>query len=370
MATPTPGAASAPPRPVYNTIQYLRGVAALMVVAWHALGQMSASGPMILQSGIEVFFIISGFIMWTISADDAGGPLVFMVRRAARIAPFYWGMTLFAALVAGLFPHLVQSLRLNWPHLAASLAFIAWTNPTPGVGLKPLLIPGWTLNYELAFYVLVAASLWLKGVWRPALVIGVLTGLATLGALNPSAPPVVKFYTAPLLLNFALGVSLAALARAAPARLDALGGPLFLFGFLGLLAGMAIDPDARFRLIWFSLPVSLIVLGAVLWERAATRPVSAPLKALGDASYPLYLVHTILLSALGQGWRRTPLAALPIGVFVGLGLAVSVVVGLGLHVWIEKPLTRFFQVRLGRLLRRTSHLAPEPAYRATDPRRG
>ena len=340
-----------PPRRTFESIQYLRGLAALMVVAWHAMGQMGATGPMILQSGIEVFFIVSGFVMWTISADDQQGPATFMMRRLVRVVPLYWGLTLFVATVAGVAPGLLQSIRLGGPPLAASLAFLAWPNPTPGVGLKPLLIPGWTLNYEMAFYLLVAASLWTKG-WRRAFgVLAVLSGLVLIGPLLPPTDTILHFYTSPLLGDFAIGIVLAILLRSAPARANAWGGAVFTLGLVGFAAGAVIDPLASRRLIGFGLPAGLLVFGAVLWERAADRPVCKPLKALGDASYPLYLVHTLVLSALAQGWRRTPLSGLPFEAFVVLGLAVSIAVGLVLHIVLEKPLTQWFQGRLAGVLK-------------------
>jgi exopolysaccharide production protein ExoZ len=321
-----------------------------MVVACHAAGQVGLTGPMVLQSGIEVFFIVSGFVMWTVSAKDTGAPGPFMARRLARIVPLYWVLTLLVAATAVTAPHVLQSIRLEGAHFMASLLFVAWPNPVPGVGLRPLLIPGWTLNYEMAFYALVAASLWAPGRWRPVSVIGALLGAAMIGQLLPPDASIARFYTSPFVVDFALGIILALVVKAAPERAKNSGALIFAAGALGLIAGMVIDPSASVRLVWFGLPMFLVVLGAVFWEDAKPRRVVTPLKVLGDASYSLYLIHTLVLSALAQGWRRMSLSVLPPEAFVVLGLAASVVTGVLLHMLVEKPLTRWVQVRVASLL--------------------
>ena len=316
-----------------------------MVVAWHAEGQVGLGGTRVLQSGIEFFFIISGFVMYIVGEESTAAPGAFMVRRLARVVPLYWVLTSVVALVALAAPRLLQTIRLDPAHLVASYLFIPWTNPTPGVGLRPLLIPGWTLNYEMAFYALIAASLWAPRRWRAALTIGVLAGLALVGCIaRPN--PFFGFYTSPLVSEFALGVIVAMIVRALPPGVLRWGAPIAVLG-AGLLlsGGAAIDAQASFRLVLFGGPVMLIVCGAAMWEKSGELAEIAPLKLLGDASYPLYMVHTLLLSALAQIMRHTGVVLAP-GWFVAVGLVVSAVSGVVLHFTVEKPVTRWLQTRL------------------------
>ena len=142
-----------PPRPgELVSVQYLRGTASLFVVGWHAAGEVGLGGWPVLQGGIEIFFLISGFVIWTITADRPPSPGAFLARRLARIAPFYWVVTTLVVLLLLAAPGWFQTLRLEPVHVLASYLFLPWMNPTPGVGIRPLVIPGWTLNYEIMFY--------------------------------------------------------------------------------------------------------------------------------------------------------------------------------------------------------------------------
>ena len=335
-------------RRTYNSIQYLRAIAALMVVAWHAEGQVGMGGTRILQSGIEFFLIISGFVMWIVSEDARLKPGPFMARRLARIVPLYWVLTSMVAAVALLAPKFLQSIRLAPDHLMASYVFLPWPNPTLGVGLRPLLIPGWTLNYEVAFYTLVAVSLWAPRRWRAVVTLGALALAAAVGSFAPPQNPLLAFYLSPLVADFALGILLALTLGAMPASAMRWGAPIAALGLGGLFVGGAfIDAQASGRFFLFAVPAVMIVGGALMWEQNRSRAVFAPLKVLGDASFPLYLVHTLLLSALAQGWRHLGLASFGT-TFVVVGVGLSCVVGVGLHFGLEKPLTDALQRRVKR----------------------
>ncbi|HET9161111.1 MAG TPA: acyltransferase family protein, partial [Caulobacteraceae bacterium] len=75
------------------SIQYLRAVAAVMVLVYHST-RLTAFKFEVGAAGVDVFFVISGFILWTIAAEKPITPVQFLVRRWQRVAPFYWVMTL------------------------------------------------------------------------------------------------------------------------------------------------------------------------------------------------------------------------------------------------------------------------------------
>jgi peptidoglycan/LPS O-acetylase OafA/YrhL len=147
------------PRPgVIRNVQALRGLAALLVVFVHldnlllAIGLSTFGG-----AGVDIFFVISGFIMVYTTADRHVTPWSFMADRIARIVPIYWLITLAVFCIALVSPMLLQATRADWNELVKSLFFIPFTK-ADGV-VAPMFYVGWTLNYEMFFYLLFALGL-------------------------------------------------------------------------------------------------------------------------------------------------------------------------------------------------------------------
>ena len=147
------------------SLQYLRAFAAMLVVAFHAcdkLAKMDNANPAVAfpvgLTGVDIFFVVSGFIIFVTARQSDATPLGFMRKRLIRVAPLYWVLTLFLAGVAIMKPEVLATTVFDLRHFVASMLFIPWQHPQIGAML-PLLIPGWTLNYEMAFYVMFAASL-------------------------------------------------------------------------------------------------------------------------------------------------------------------------------------------------------------------
>lgn len=329
------------------SVQYLRAVAALGVVVWHAQGQMGLATTQVLQAGIEVFFVISGYVMWLILDQRPVSPMVFLRKRVARVVPLYWLLT---TLMVGLLvaaPQLLQSTRFDLAHVVASYLFIAWPNPVEGVGLKPVMIPGWTLNYEMAFYALLAVALAFRARWRATIVIGMLSLLALL-SLVPM-PPILHFYASPFMADLALGVMLAIVMKRMPDAWLRWGAPAVLIGGALLLVGAAVmDAEAHGRLFLLGLPTTLLVGGIVAVERSGALPSLPVLKALGDASYPLYMIHPVLLSAMAQLWRALGLTTLSPWLYVVAALMVTSIVGWLAHITLERPLAVAFGPKAAR----------------------
>ena len=108
-------------------------------------------------AGVDIFFVISGFIMVYTTMDREITPWSFMADRIARIVPAYWAATLgvfFLALVA---PSLLQTSHMQWGELFKSLVFVPFRKANGLV--QPVLFVGWTLNYEMFFYLMFAAGL-------------------------------------------------------------------------------------------------------------------------------------------------------------------------------------------------------------------
>ena len=136
---------------VLRNVQVLRAFAALLVIFVHLDQLLSRLGvPLFGGAGIDIFFVISGFIMVYTTMDREITPWSFMADRIARIVPAYWAATLgvfFLALVA---PSLLQTSHMQWDELFKSLVFVPFRKATGLV--QPVLFVGWTLNYEMFFY--------------------------------------------------------------------------------------------------------------------------------------------------------------------------------------------------------------------------
>jgi exopolysaccharide production protein ExoZ len=326
----------------FLSIQYLRGFAALAVVLYHAsqrAGPTFGAGA----AGVDVFFVISGFIMWTISARRATGPGDFLLRRAGRIVPLYWTVTLLVVGLDLVRPSTFPNMRLDAPHVILSLLFLPHRDPTGDIA--PVIVPGWTLNYEAFFYAVFALTLLLPAGRRVWTLTAALGGLCLLGLFLPHGRwAVVDTYCDPLVLEFVAG---AWLARAAAA--GRLGGSTAavaaIAAGLAILTAVAITgADARgwARLLYWGLPALLIVWGALSLEGAGRAPVLPALKLLGDASYSTYLAHGLALSLafkLMEGRALTPAAE------IALAAPFAVLVGLACHVLVERPLLVLFHGR-------------------------
>ncbi|RYE36510.1 MAG: acyltransferase, partial [Hyphomicrobiales bacterium] len=183
-------------------IQYLRAVAATAVLAFHAASRAGISF-WIGEAGVDLFFLLSGFLMIAIS-DETSRPVSFLKDRIGRIVPTYWIATsvLLCAGLCGLFPQ----LAIAPVHVAMSYLFLPSAHPITGMAW-PLLIPGWTLNYEMFFYALFALTMGAGTQMRQVIAVAaILFGLVALGALVRPDALAARFYTDPILLEFAGGV--------------------------------------------------------------------------------------------------------------------------------------------------------------------
>ena len=344
-----------PPQGEIRTIQYLRAVAALGVLAFH-LAERAGGAFGAGAAGVDLFFVISGFIMWTVTARKPISPGEFILKRVQRIVPLYWAVTLAVAgtaiLIPGAFPALSPSLETVWK----SLLFIPHRD---AAGLiAPLVVPGWTLNYEMFFYVIFGLALLVRPSLRPWLVTAVLAGFVAVRPLGDVSNPLWATYTNPLLLEFAAGMWLGK--AWSEGRLPGLRSGwimlalgLFLFGVVGV-AGIDVE---RARAIYWGIPAFLVVSGAVTLERARAIPQWPPLRALGDASFSLYLLHGLAISATVRLLQAMDLAS-PTIIWVA-GLAASLCVGLIAYQIVEKPLARKLGSRpeTSRQVRQQSHLS-------------
>ena len=319
-------------------IQYLRAVAALGVVVFHA-AERTGLHFSIGAAGVDVFFVISGFIMWVITSDREPTPAAFLRDRIGRIAPLYWIAT--GVMVAGALVHLFPNLRLTEWYVLSSFAFIPSRSPSTG-DVWPVLVQGWTLNYEMFFYVLFAGTLTLPAKWRFAAMAALLLALAVAGWTLEPESPAFKIWTDPLLLEFLVGMAIgkAWLKGAIPA--SAVGAVLMVLA----IAGFAFVGMTGTGFTFFVLgPVAALLLVAVLAFENQAKVRYLPLASyLGDSSYSIYLWHTMAISVVA---KVAPILALPVGLSFAAAVISGVAIGTVAHEILEKPIAAFMKGRRG-----------------------
>jgi len=301
------------------SIQYVRALAALAVVLFHATRSHHAF--LVGAAGVDIFFVISGFIMWTVT-ERSTTPGTFIAHRLLRVAPLYWGATLIAAI-------LVQP---DLARFAAAVLFVPWRAPDGGIW--PVLIQGWTLQYEMFFYVLFAAGLALPRRAQLASITIALVGLSSISLAGPSHSPVLHTYTDPILLEFLSGIWLAILWRAGGLPLKA-GPPLLAAAAVSFVAAAiaGTDPHGWERLVVWGVPAWMLVAGCLALEERM--PVFRLGLALGDGSYSTYLFHSFITSVV---WR------LPLGAaIVPVAVVASAAGGWLIFRFVEGPMTRLLR---------------------------
>ncbi|MBE0583986.1 MAG: acyltransferase, partial [Desulfofustis sp.] len=292
------------------TIQALRAGAAAAVVAYHCFYMLVHNGgytravPHIGASGVDLFFVISGFIMIYTSYDAFLQPrasLTFIRRRAIRIIPLYWLYTTVVVLLLAGAPGLFSEVQFDRQHVIFSYLLLLSKNSTGNVGT--VMQTGWTLCYEAYFYLLFALLLnlprkYFLGVSGALFITGV-----ALAALPWSPPVWATVAMDPLLFEFYLGALLAFLflnGRVLPRHFAVAA---IVLGISAIFMGGNIDINANkwTRVVCWGLPCAAILFGAISLEHTKLK-VPKLLSALGDSSYSLYLAHPFIVPALGKAW--------------------------------------------------------------------
>ncbi|MDR6290865.1 peptidoglycan/LPS O-acetylase OafA/YrhL [Inquilinus ginsengisoli] len=326
-------------------VQILRGVAASMIVVLHCIyvvysraappDEVAARFGLFLGIGVDIFFVISGFIMMMISDQRKTGAGKFFVSRVCRIVPNYWFYTLLLAGVGVMVPSLLRAIDVNAATLLKSLFFIPFLRPNGEA--QPILGVGWTLNYEMFFY-LIFAGLISIGAWqRTVAMAGIFAVLFAIGLMSDEASLMRWFFGNTIVFTFVGGMVLYLIFRTWGRP-----GPMLSMVAFGtaivILAPMVgvWNPSREARFLLWGIPSMLIVyaaLGLPLMKQAAARF----LEAVGDASYSLYLCHSLVITAVFFAWRA--LGVVPPWAFIPAAFVASLLAAFVAYRFVEIPLT-------------------------------
>lgn len=336
-----------------DSIQIARAVAALAVLAVHLpfvsndiIGDRPLGMPEWLSfgyAGVDLFFVISGFIISYITYGRPFRAQSFFIRRFVRIVPMYWVFTLAwtaMAYVGGAAPPNTGSALL-W-------SLLMWPQPS-----LPILSVGWSLEHELIFYGIVGFCLSLR-----VPLVAVMTALSTAAILIHGLLPnltgehlwfwhVFSLYQ----VQFLIGVLLYRY-REWVARGPWL--PMLLLGIVGfattahvvghglLIGDMSHGSLGVFRACGYGIASALVIGGLYSAEcrgalTACPRGIVVIGVLLGDASYALYLSHRLLFAALGKAFAALgfgPALVVPCLIFAA---ASAIICAVAWFRYVEKP---------------------------------
>lgn len=332
-----------------NGLQILRAFAALAVVEFHTgitFGHWHVLGAF----GVDIFFVLSGFVMAMVSLQERNQ---FFARRLIRILPPYWTFTLITFAAFRLMPSLDAASPRGVEFLVKSLFFIPYAH---GDGtITPILVPGWTLNYEMCFYLLFAGALILWNRRASWLAILLLATVMLTAHLFPGTTLGV-FYSKNIMLEFVAGIlSFHVYRSAKPEACRKLRIPLYF----ALLISLCLLPwyegtqfynstcGSNDNRVWFIIFSYALLQSVVLIARSGHDFNNKALVLIGDASYTLYLLHLLIVSVFKHFVpRKVPLlqANLPLGSLVAI--ALSLVCALVVYVYLERPVHRWLNSRL------------------------
>jgi exopolysaccharide production protein ExoZ len=287
-------------------IQILRALAACMVVVFHIISNyLPKDSPLqqyglfaLLAGGVDIFFMISGFIIRTTTYRTYGPDSVvdYLKKRFARVVPYYWLITAMVVALSLAAPQAFHSYQFEARHVLASFFFIPW--PRLDGTIYPPLVPGWSLNFEILFYAVFAVLMVAVPRQRTVLWLAALFGTAVVVAAVLGVNPQLFIAGNPYVLEFVAGAAIADIWRARNGELPKVIGWLALPIGLGLLLWSLRDtsPGVSFAQIagtaccfvgFLTMPAPVVPKGFSRW-----------LSTLGEASYSIYLVHPIVLSLL------------------------------------------------------------------------
>jgi len=311
-----------------DNLQILRAFAAINVVIFHIIGTSSAYGfePYYLKlfkgwgaNGVDIFFVLSGFVMLHSQLQKRRSAWNFLKFRIIRIVPIYWFVTLISVLSFLLIPS--SAFNSDMPSIVQILESLFFLSKALS-GSEPILSVGWTLEWEMLFYIIFALSLTFSQWNRSYIFISL--GLLFISTITSEL----------IIIEFLFGMLIAYAFNRFKIG-NKLGLIIAIIGFIFLLSSINQMHLLHFnRVIIWGLPSFLIIFGLVYADQYS----SPLLKYLGDASYSIYLIHFLVISFY---YKVITYISIPLNHdFLSLlCLFVAITSGAFMYSFIEKPLT-------------------------------
>lgn len=287
-----------------NSIQVLRAVAAIMVVVHHLIILATQYGlweeqNSSLSIGVDIFFLLSGYIMTMLVDTSPCGmraSWIFLLARLKKILPLYWTISLLTIFLVSIgWLSVWENRSYDWPYVISSFLLVpdnAWPYS------RPLVNVGWTLIYEMAFYLVMTIAILLPRKFRYPFSLVLIGGGYMVGELYHLSGAW-AFYLDRIIILFPLGGAIYYLNGFTLKKpfyvmicifcLLAGGWSIYLLWGLG---------DNHGGISWNVVSLLILIGGLstqyfIPWERFS------PLVKIGNASYSLYLTHILFFPAFG-----------------------------------------------------------------------
>lgn len=339
------------------SVQVLRGIAAVLVVMHHAGRAVTVHWPTqwpkpslwlfssesliaIGAVGVDIFFVISGFIMVLVSSPYRSGakpPRDFLIRRLIRIYPMYALTTLSLVAMAAVhfYRHRDEAFSFSAARIIDALAFIPSFNEKGLV--QPILGQGWTLFYEMFFYLCFTIVLtFSKRHLLLPLVATFGTTLIVTRAIGAKDSAILTFLSDTIIIEFLFGCAVGLLFQR-----DALHSRLRFvtlgFGVAGFATSLPFGMPEDLRFLIWGVPASLLLISFLQFEKAHLRWPHW-LLVIGNASYSIYLLHVYFVYQLRDIIvKSTPRLAALSGDALLIGLSiVAVALGTAVYLLVER----------------------------------
>jgi exopolysaccharide production protein ExoZ len=337
-----------------RSLEVLRAVAVLLVVSYHTQIVFGAPTDTVFFEGIfssgfrgvDLFFVLSGFIIAHVHASDIGRPCRlgnYVFNRTARIYPAVWIMTVLASgLSAAGFGIQDKAIKLGIWSVTAGVFLL----PQAGDAIVNVT---WSLKYELFFY-LMFATLILNLRVGLALLIGWQAAVLLANiCFKFESFGIGGFYLRSVCLEFSIGLACAWLIGqrnlVASMQAPAMQWVLLSAGTAAFVGGMLVGGHTRSTDIPCAFGAGAIIIGLVLLEQSARIRVPDVLVLLGSASYAIYLVHYSAISLLAVMLARVHVVAANEAMFLA-AVASCVTAGVAFDQRVDQPVQRLLRERL------------------------
>ena len=318
-----------------GNLQFLRFFAASLVIIFHGVGNADINGIAtpkfdklgdIGLSGVDIFFVISGFIMVQSQAIKHSTPRVFILRRIIRVFPLYCFLTIFYFMLASIFPSQFPNLELSVRWLIASLTF---SSGVLGFG-EPLIWLGWTLEFEFLFYLVFGLAL----LSRSAILAGVVTFITFLAM-------VLTMGINPIVFEFCFGIFAAIIFQKVKISLF-FAKIITSIGAITLIVSQILELTFWNRVIVWGIPSFLLVLGLSSLKQTKHRIVIK----LGNSSYSAYLIQIFTIPILFQAVSNLNFHFYSGDALVVIGVLLTILSGLLMYELAEKKVTKYLNRRV------------------------
>lgn len=353
-------------QPELYSLQVLRAIAAISIVAAHVNRKvqlhlnhnLNFAPPIFADWGIDLFFVLSGFIIFYVHYHDLGKSFQikqYLFKRFFRIYPTYWIATLLVLPIFFIIDNIGSGTERNPEVIVKSLLLFPQVH-------SPVLFVGWTIVHEVRFYLIFGLFLFLTRNLRILLSCIFLISTLLIFLLNPSGLNfLIKDYLfSPFNIEFFLGCFSAYIVCSSNSRLQktyliaATAAFLIYLGFNNsnlindqvLLLNHNNPLIVKDRVFLFGIPFAVIMTLLGIYELKHSLHIPRFLVYLGDASYSIYLTHFLFISIFFQllllfGLSISP--SLPVIMFTVLLL--SICGGCLFYTILEKPLLNYLKTR-------------------------